>query len=56
MPDAVPQMYDANLSEESHLIILTDENGERVVVLFFLKGVTSHHRTQIVCILVGHVN
>jgi hypothetical protein len=35
-------MYDVNLSEESHLIILTDENGERVVLPFFLKGVTSY--------------
>ena len=36
-----PRMYCGNLSEESHSIILTDENGERVV-LPFLKGVTSH--------------
>ena len=34
-----PQMYDANISEESHLILLSDENGRRVVLPFFFKGV-----------------
>ena len=37
-----PRMYCENLSEESHSIILTDGNGERVVLPFFLRRVTSH--------------
>ena len=35
-------MYDENISEESHTITSTDEDGKHVVLPFFLKGVTSH--------------
>ena len=37
-----PRMYCEHPTEDSHSIISTDENGERVVLPFFLKGVTSH--------------
>ena len=37
-----PRMYCENPAEDSHLIVLTNEKGERVILSFFLKGVTSY--------------
>ena len=37
-----PRMYCENPAEDSHLIVSFDENGERVILPFFLKEVTSH--------------
>ena len=37
-----PRMYCKKPTEDSHSIVLIDENGERVILPFFLKGVTSH--------------
>ena len=35
-------MYCENPAEDSHSIVSTNENGERVILPFFLKGTTSH--------------
>jgi hypothetical protein len=37
-----PRMYCSDPNDESHSIVAEDENGERVILPFFLKGVTSH--------------
>ena len=37
-----PRIYCSDPNDESHSIVAKDENGERVILPFFLKGVTSH--------------
>ena len=36
-----PRLFCEDPTEESHAIVATDENGEEVILPFFLRGVTS---------------
>ena len=41
-----PRIHCQNPTEESHSVVATDENGDRVILPFFLRGVTSHFNVE----------
>jgi len=41
-----PKIYCKNPTEESHAIVAEDEYEEDVILLFYLRGVTSHLDTK----------
>ena len=41
-----PRMYCKNPDQESHAIVAADENGDNVILPFYLRGVTSYLYTE----------
>ena len=46
-----PRMHCTEPTEESHSIVAHDDDHERVIILFFLRGVTSLFSDMIVHVL-----